>query len=107
VRNHAAIIPISMAETELDKALPVLSSDDVRKPGASSGVVYASARFHDSNPKPYAERRHSVYLAAVENALEWINVHPHEVAELYLAREPQKRGVDWIERRIRDPAQIR
>jgi len=32
---------------------------------------------------------------------------PAWVAELYLAREPQKQGADWIERMIRDPAQIR
>jgi NitT/TauT family transport system substrate-binding protein len=101
VRNHATIIPFSIAELESGKAHLVMSSDDVMEPGATSVVVYASARFHDANPKLYAATAH-----AFEDAIDWINAHPHEAAELYLAREPQKQGVDWIERMVRDPARI-
>ncbi|MEA2740703.1 MAG: sulfonate transport system substrate-binding protein [Acetobacteraceae bacterium] len=102
VRNHATIIPFSIAELESGKAHLVLSSDDVMEPGATSVVVYASARFHDPNPKLYAAT-----AQAFEDAIEWINAHPHEAAEIYIAREPRKEGVAWIERMIRDPARIR
>jgi NitT/TauT family transport system substrate-binding protein len=102
VRNHATIIPFSIAELESGKAHLVMSSDDVMEPGATSVVVYASARFHDPNPKLYAAT-----AQAFEDAIEWINAHPNEAAQMYLAREPRKEGVDWIERIIRDPARVR
>ncbi len=102
VRNHATIIPFSEAELESGKAHLVMTSDDVMEPGATSVVVYASAQFHDPNPKLYAAT-----AQAFEAAIDWINANPRAAAEIYVAREPQKNGIDWIERMIRDPARIR
>jgi NitT/TauT family transport system substrate-binding protein len=102
VRNHATIIPFSVAELESGKAHLVMTSNDVMAPGATSTVVYASAQFHDPNPKLYAAT-----AQAFEDAIDWINANPHEAAAIYIAREPQKNGIDWIERMIRDPALIR
>jgi NitT/TauT family transport system substrate-binding protein len=102
VRNHATIIPFSIAELESGKAHLVMSSDDVMDPGATSVVVYTSARFHDPNPKLYAAT-----VQAFEDAIDWINANPHEAAEIYVAREPQKRGTEWIEQMIRDPSRVR
>jgi NitT/TauT family transport system substrate-binding protein len=98
VRNHATIIPFSIAELESGKAHQILSSDDVLEPGSTSVVVYASAGFHDPNPRLY-----TATAQAFEDAIDWINTHPHEAAQIYIAREPQKNGLDWIERMIRDP----
>jgi len=102
VRNHATIIPFSIAELKSGKAHLVMTSDDVMQLGATSVVVYASARFHDPNPKLYAAT-----AQAFEDAIDWINAHPHEAAEIYVGREPQKQGIAWIEDMIRDPARIR
>ncbi|HEX3996153.1 MAG TPA: ABC transporter substrate-binding protein [Acetobacteraceae bacterium] len=102
VRNQATIIPFSVDELESGKAHLVMTSNDVMEPGSSSTVVYASARFHDKNPKLYAAT-----AQAFEDAIVWINAHPHEAAEIYVAREPTKKGVDWIEHMIRDPSLIR
>lgn len=102
VRNHATIIPFSIAELDSGKAHLVLSSDDVMDPGASSVVVYASQKFHDGSPKLYA-----VTAAAFEDAITWINSHTHEAAEIYLAREPNKAGIAWIEKMMSDPKMIR
>ena len=102
VRTHATIIPFSVAELESGKAHLVMTSDEVMEPNATSVVVYASARFHDRNPRLYAAT-----AQAFEDAVDWINAHPHEAAEIYVAREPQKNGSGWIERMIRDPALIR
>jgi NitT/TauT family transport system substrate-binding protein len=102
VRNHATIIPFSIAELESGKAHLVLSSDDVMDPGASSVVVYASQKFHDGSPKLYA-----VTAAAFEEAITWINTHTHEAAEIYLAREPNKAGLAWIEKMMSDPKMVR
>ena len=102
VRNHATIIPFSMAELESGKAHLVLSSDDVMEPGSTSVVVWASARFHDPNPRLYAET-----AQAFEDAIDWINANPHGAAQLYLAREPRKEGVDWIEKLLSNPSLVR
>ena len=102
VRTHATIIPFSVAELESGKAHLVFTSDDVMQPGATSVVVYASARFHDPNPRLYAAT-----AAAFEEAVGWINTNPREAAAIYLAREPRQEGIDWIEALIRDPARIR
>jgi NitT/TauT family transport system substrate-binding protein len=102
VRNHATIIPFSIAELESGKAHLVMTSDAVMEPGATSVVVYASAKFHDPNPKLYAAT-----AQAFEDAIDWINAHPHEAAEIYVAREPRKEGTAWIEKMIRDPATVR
>jgi NitT/TauT family transport system substrate-binding protein len=102
VRNHATIIPFSVAELESGKAHLVMSSNDVMEPGATSTVVYASARFHDRNPKLYAAT-----AQAFEDAITWINANPNEAAAIYIAREPQKNGIEWVEKMIRDPALIR
>jgi NitT/TauT family transport system substrate-binding protein len=101
VRNHATIIPFSIAELESGKAHLVMTSDDVMAPGASSVVVYASAQFHDPNPKLYAAT-----AQAFEDAIVWINANPHEAAEIYLVREPRKEGLAWVEKILRDPTRV-
>jgi NitT/TauT family transport system substrate-binding protein len=101
VRTHATIIPFSVAELESGKAHLVMTSNDVMEPGATATVVYASALFHDPNPKLYAAT-----AQAFADAIDWINANPHAAASIYLAREPRREGVDWIERMIRDPALI-
>lgn len=102
VRNHATIIPFSIIELESGKAHLVMTSDDIMQPGATSVVVYASVHFHDPNPKLYAAT-----AAAFEEAIDWINANPREAADIYLAREPQKHDVGWIEHMITDPALVR
>ena len=101
VRNHATIIPFSVSELESGKAHLVMTSDDYLTPGNSSVVMYATARFHDPNPKLYAAT-----AAAFEDAIAFINRDPHAAAEIYVAREPQKRELGWIEAMIRNPKLI-
>jgi NitT/TauT family transport system substrate-binding protein len=101
VRNHASIIPFSVSELESGKAHLVMTSNDVMEPGATSSVVYVSSQFHDRNPKLYAAT-----AQAFEDAITWINANPHEAAAIYIAREPQKNGIEWVEKMLRDPALI-
>jgi NitT/TauT family transport system substrate-binding protein len=101
VKNHAATIPFSVSELESGKAHLVMTSADYLARGSTSSMVYASARFHDPNPKLYAAT-----AAAFEEATEIINRDPHLAAEIYVAHEPQKRELGWIEAMIRDPALI-
>ena len=101
VKTHASIIPFSVTELESGKAHLVMTSDDYLEKGSTSGMMWASARFHDPNPKLYG-----AVVAAFEDAIALINRDPHQAAEIYVAREPQKRELDWIEAMIRDPKLI-
>jgi len=101
VKNHAAIIPFSVEELESGKAHLVMTSDEYLEPGSSATMMWASARFHDPNPKLY-----QAVVAGFEDAIALINRDPHQAAEIYMAREPQKHDVAWIEAMIRNPKLI-
>jgi NitT/TauT family transport system substrate-binding protein len=101
VRTQAAIIPFSVEEMESGKVHMVMNSEDYLEPGASVSVLYAGAGFHDGSPKLYAATS-----AAFEEAFDFINQHPHEAAEIYVAREPQKHELAWIEAMIVNPKMI-
>lgn len=53
-RNLATIITFSAAELAPGKVHRILSSEDVMEHGSTPVAVYASAQFHDPNPKLYA-----------------------------------------------------
>ncbi len=101
VKNHFSIVPFSIMEEESGKVHRVMTSDDYITPGSTGSVMYASARFHDPNPKLYA-----AVAAAYEEAIAFIPQDPKAAAEIYINHEPQKREAAWIEKIIRDPKQI-
>ncbi len=101
VKNHASGIPFSVIELESGKAHLVMTSADYLAHGSTSSMAYASARFHDPNPKLYA-----AVAAAFEEGTAVINRDPHRAAAIYVAHEPQKRELGWIEAMIRNPALI-
>ena len=101
VKNHFTIIPFSEIEKESGKTHLVMSSADYLSPDATGAMMYASARFHDANPKLYA-----AVAAAFEEAFGLIAQDPGGAAEIYVGHEPQKRETAWIERMIRDPKLI-
>src|ERR1700733_8907498 len=101
IRSHASIIPFSVTELESGKAHLVMTSDQYLDPGSSSVGMWAGARFHDPNPKLY-----QAVVAGFEDAIALINRDPHLAAQIYVAREPQKHDVGWIEAMIRDPKLI-
>ena len=102
IRSQLAIVPFSVELMESGKVHKVMDSEDYLEPGASIAVLYAGTKFHDGNPKLYAAT-----AAAFEEAFEFIRDHPHESAEVFVAREPQKRPLAWIEAMIVDPKLIR
>ena len=102
VRTQAAIPPFSIEMMESGKVHMVLNSDDVMDPKASLSVLYGTSKFHDGNPKLYAAT-----AAALEAAFDFIRDHPHEAAEIYIAREPQKHDLAWIEKMINDRTLLR
>jgi NitT/TauT family transport system substrate-binding protein len=95
VRSQLAIAPFSVQEMESGKVHLVMTSEDYLTPGASIAVLYGNAKFHDGSPKLYAAT-----AAALEDAFAFIHQHPHEAAQVYVAREPQKHPLSWIENMI-------
>ena len=102
VKTHASIPPFSVEEMESGKVHVVMNSEDYLEPGTSIAVLYAGAQFHDGSPKLYAAT-----AAAFEEAFAFIRQDPRESAKIYVAREPQKRDLAWIEAMIVDPKIIR
>src|SRR5471030_2200965 len=79
VKNHFTIVPFSVLEEESGKVHRVMTSDDYITPGSSGSVMYASARFHDPNPKLFA-----AVAAAFEEAISFIGQDPKAAAEIYV-----------------------
>ena len=102
IRSQLAIVPFSVELMESGKVHKVMDSEDYLEPGSSLAVLYAGAKFHDGSPKLYAAT-----AAAFEEAFDFIRQNPHEAAQVYIAREPQKRGLAWIEAMVVDPKLIR
>ena len=63
--------------------------------------MYASARFHDPNPKLYA-----AVAAAFEEAISSLARIPRPRPKSTSNHEPQKRDLAWVENIIGDPKQI-
>ena len=101
MRNHLTIVPYSVMEEESGKVHRVMTSDAYLTPGSSGTLMYASARFHDANPKLYAAT-----VAAFQEAIGLIGQDPLAAAEIYVKHEPQKRDAAWIARIIADPSKI-
>jgi NitT/TauT family transport system substrate-binding protein len=101
LKNHYTTVPFSVLEEESGKVHRVMTSDDYMTPGSTAAMMYASARFHDPNPKLYA-----AVAAAYEEAMTFIAQDTRASAEIYMNHEPQKRAVTWVENIIRDPKQI-
>ena len=97
VKNHFTIVPFSVLEEESGKVHKVMTSDEYLTPGSSGATMYASARFHDPNPKLFA-----AVAAAYEEAIAFIPKDPKTAAEIYVNHEPQKRPTSWVEKIISD-----
>ena len=101
VRSQLAIAPFSVEMLESGKVHQVMDSRDYLEPGSSVAVLYASAKFREGSPKLY-----DATAAAIREAFDIIHKDPHGAARVYVAREPQKRELAWIENMIRDPKTI-
>jgi NitT/TauT family transport system substrate-binding protein len=97
VKTHASIIPFSVIEIESGKVHQVMSSADYLDPGSSTVVMSAAARFREGSPKLYAAT-----AAAFEEAIDFIYASPRKAAEIFVAREPQKRELAWTEGMLTD-----
>ena len=97
VKTHASIIPFSVIQLESGKVHQVMTSADYLDQGSSTVVMSATARFREGSPKLYAAT-----AAAFEEAIDFIYESPRAAAEIFVAREPQKRELAWTEAMLTD-----
>ena len=102
VRSQLAITPFADEMMATGKVHLVMNSEDYIEPGSSISALYVAPKFHDASPKLYAAT-----AAAMEDAFAFIKSNPHEAAQVYVAREPQKRDLAWIEAMIVNPKILR
>lgn len=76
----------------------VLSSYDVLGGPHTFNVIYATSVFHDANP-----RTSQAFLAALDQAMDFITGKPEEAAALYIRAENSKLSPDFVTAIIRNP----
>jgi NitT/TauT family transport system substrate-binding protein len=101
VKSAIVVPPFTQYLLESGKARRVLSLDDVLGGHGTLNVFATTEKFHSQNPKAYAAVK-----AALIEAMDVIRDNPHEAAEIYMKREPNKNGVDWVEKLIKDKTAV-
>lgn len=76
----------------------VLNSYDVTDGPATFLMVWSTTKFHDQNPKTY-----KAYYDALTEAVNFINAHKREAAQIYIDDEKSSGGVDDILKMLNDP----
>ena len=80
------------------KLTQVVSSLDITDGPMTLNMIWATARFHDENPKAY-----KVFLTAYEDALEVVRKDPKGAAENYAANVKSKVNIAEVLQGLTDP----
>jgi NitT/TauT family transport system substrate-binding protein len=99
ITAHFASSPFYYIELANPAVHRVLHSYEVAGGRHTNGVLMASKKFYDSNPKVCA-----AVVAALEEADAFIKANPRKAAEIYIALAREKRStLDEIETMVKDP----
>lgn len=101
ITAHFASPPFFEQQLQNEKVHAVLNSYDVLGGPHTFNVVYGTKKFAQDNPRTV-----EAFVAALDEANEWIKANPKEAAALYIAAEKSKLDPAFVEAIIRDP-QIR
>lgn len=98
IDSHFASPPFNYTELANPAIHNVLDSYEVMGGPCTLLVVYASTKFHDANPKTY-----HAFVAALQEAMAFINRDKHSAAELYVQHYSPKAKVADIEKMLKYP----
>ncbi len=98
IDSHFASAPFYYYELATPGVHQVLKSYDVVGGKHTNGVLVATKKFHDANPKICA-----VVVAAFNEADAFIKAHPREAAQMYKDIAKDKNSVDALEKMVADP----
>jgi NitT/TauT family transport system substrate-binding protein len=99
INAHFASSPFYYIELATPGVHKVLHSYEVAGGRHTNGVLMASKKFHDANPKVCA-----AVVAALDEANGFIKANPRKAAEIYIAMTREKRStLDELEKMVADP----
>jgi NitT/TauT family transport system substrate-binding protein len=98
ITAHFASSPFYYQELATPGIHQVLKSYDVVGGKHTNGVLVATKKFHDANPKICA-----VVVAAFNEADAFIKAHPRDAAQMYKDIAMDKNSVDALEKMVADP----
>ena len=91
ITAHFASPPFMFQELKDPRVHTIVNSFDLLGGPHTFDVVWAHGKFHNANPKTYA-----AVLAALEEAIAFINKDKHAAAELYVKASKSKEPVEVI-----------
>jgi sulfonate transport system substrate-binding protein len=98
INSHFSLPPYLYKELETPGVHVVLSAEDVLGAPLSNGMLFTSQSFHDTNPKIVRAT-----IAALDDALGFIQRDPRSAAKIYLEVSGEKSSVDAIAALITKP----
>jgi NitT/TauT family transport system substrate-binding protein len=99
INAHFASAPFYYIELATPGVHKVLHSYEVAGGRHTNGVLMASKKFYDANPKVCA-----AVVAALDEANAFIKANPRKAAEVYIGMTKEKRAtLDEIEKMVADP----
>ena len=101
ITSHFTAPPFQYEELSSPHIHTVLTSYDVLGGPASFNIIYATSKFHKSNPRIVA-----AFFAALKEATDFINKDKRKAAEIYVAMERSKISADEVLQTISDPRVI-
>lgn len=96
--GHFSGAPYQAAEAAAPGVHVVTTSDAILGGPYSNAVYFAASRFHDANPTVIR-----AFMAAAQEASDYIGAHPREACALYLKATGEKGDVDDLLKQIGDP----
>lgn len=97
VDSHFTSPPFQYKELQDENVRTLVSSFDVLGGPSTFNVIWTTEKFREDNPKIY-----EAFIAAQEEATEWVNANKREAAELYLKASNSSDSIDFIHDIITD-----
>jgi NitT/TauT family transport system substrate-binding protein len=101
VNSHFSLPPyqnIALKDAAVHK---VLSSTEVFGGPVNNAIVFATAKFHDANPKTIA-----AVIAAMSEAMQMIKADPKKSVETYLTQVKEKLTADELAELLKEPGVV-
>ena len=98
IDSHFSLPPYLYRELETPGVHAVLTAEDVLGAPLSNGILFASQSFHDMNPRIVGAT-----IAALDDALAFIQRDPRSAAKIYLEVSGEKSTIDVIAALITKP----
>lgn len=98
ITGHFATPPFQYQELKDPKIRKVLDSFEVLGGPATTNIVYTTSKFREDNPKTYR-----AFIAALREAVDWINANKAGAAETYIRVEKSKLDPALIREIVEDP----